>query len=215
MGVSPKCLLKIGAQVRQYGDTVPFRQVGQNEAMESSVDRVVFKWLTDPQAVPTSTLSRLARCWQEVSNAGGAVGFPFPPVELEEVLARTKELVSSLDPILKRLLIATIDDDMAGWLVLSGNRDPLTSHWALVERVQTDLSFRGLGVGRALMEEVARAAARDLRLKSLHIEVRGGAGLEGFYTRLGWSEVGRWPGSLRFGDGDYRDNVLMALSLGT
>ncbi len=183
--------------------------------MVPSVDRVEFRWLTDPQTVTTATLSQLAICWREVSNAGGAVGFPFPPVELNEVLARTKELVSSLDPILKRLLIATIDDNMAGWLVLSGNGHPLTSHWALVERVQTDLAFRGVGVGRALMEEVSRAAAVDLGLKSLHIEVRGGAGLESFYTSLGWTEVGRWPGSLRFGEGDYRDNVLMALSLVT
>jgi GNAT superfamily N-acetyltransferase len=163
--------------------------------------------------VTPKRISQIAKCWQEVSNAGGAVGFPFPPVELDEVLSRTKEMVSSLGPLLRRLLIATIDDDLAGWLVLSGNSLSLTSHWAFVERVQTDLAFRGTGVGRALMEEVTRAAAEDLGLKSLHIEVRGGAGLEGFYESLGWTEVGRWPGSLRFGDDDYRDNVLMALSL--
>jgi GNAT superfamily N-acetyltransferase len=163
--------------------------------------------------VTNAMLSRLAKCWQAVSNAGGAVGFPFPPVEFDEVLTRTKKMVSSLDPLLRRLLIATIDDDLAGWLVLSRNRGSLTSHWAWVERVQTDLAFREAGVGGALMEEVSRAAAEDLGLKSLHIEVRGGAGLEGFYESLGWAEIGRWPGSLRFGDDDYRDNVLMALSL--
>jgi hypothetical protein len=103
-------------------------------------------------------------------------------------------MVSSLDPLLRRLLIATVDDALAGWLVLSGNDVPLTSHWAFVQRVQTALAVRGSGVGQALM-------------------VRGGAGLEDFYESIGWTEVGRWPGSLRFGDDDYRDNVLMALSL--
>jgi GNAT superfamily N-acetyltransferase len=167
----------------------------------------------DPQVVTPARLSQIARCWQEVSNAGGAVGFPFPPVELDAVLTKTKEMVSSLDPLIRRLLIATVDEELAGWLVLSGNSVYLTSHWAFVERVQTDLAFRGTGVGRALMEEASRAATEELGLKSLHIEVRGGAGLEGFYESLGWKEVGRWPRSLRFGDDDYRDNVLMALSL--
>jgi predicted GNAT family N-acyltransferase len=122
-------------------------------------------------------------------------------------------MVSSLDPLLRRLLIATVDDALAGWLVLSGNDVPLTSHWAFVQRVQTALAVRGSGVGQALMGEASRAAAHELGLKSLHIEVRGGAGLEDFYESIGWTEVGRWPGSLRFGDDDYRDNVLMALSL--
>jgi GNAT superfamily N-acetyltransferase len=157
--------------------------------------------------------SQIARCWQEVSNAGGAVGFPFPPVETNEVLVATRDLVSSLDPLLNCILIATVKDALAGWLVLAGNDGPLTSHWAVVQRVQTDLAFRGTGVGRVLMEEAAKAAAQELGLKSLHIEVRGGAGLEAFYESLGWTEVGRWPGSLRFGDDDYRDNVLMALPL--
>jgi GNAT superfamily N-acetyltransferase len=175
--------------------------------------RLALQWLTRPQMVTEARLSQIAHCWQQVSNAGGAVGFPFPPVEREEVLAATEEMVTSLDPLLRRLLIATFDDALAGWLLLSGNDRRLTSHWAFVQRVQTDLAFRGIGVGRALMEETARTAADELGLKSLHIEVRGGAGLEGFYKNIGWTEIGRWPGALRFGDDDYRDNVLMALSL--
>jgi GNAT superfamily N-acetyltransferase len=156
--------------------------------------------------------SQIARCWQEVSNAGGAVGFPFPPVDMDEIIEATEEMVSSLDPLLRRLLVATVNEDLAGWLMLSRNDAPLTAHWAFVQRVQTSLSFRGVGVGRALME-ATRAAAQEMGIRSLHIEVRGGAGLESFYTSIGWREVGRWPGALRFGDEDYRDNVLMALSL--
>ena len=30
-------------------------------------------------------VGQLADCWLEVSNAGGAVGFPFPPVTSEQV----------------------------------------------------------------------------------------------------------------------------------
>jgi GNAT superfamily N-acetyltransferase len=174
---------------------------------------LILEWLAHPGMVTPAMLSRIARCWQEVSNAGGAVGFPFPPVELETVMTAAEGMVNSLNPLLRRLLIATVDDTLAGWLFLSGNEDPLISHWAYVQRVQTDLAFRGSGVGRALIEEVSRAAADEFGLRTLHIEVRGGAGLESFYENLGWTEVGRWPGSLRFGPDDFRDNVLMALSL--
>ncbi|WP_190133188.1 hypothetical protein [Streptomyces mashuensis] len=45
----------------------------------------------------------------------------------------------------------------------------------------------------------------------LHIAVRGGAGLEAFYGRLGWRETGRRPGVLRLPAGD-RDEVLMCLA---
>jgi GNAT superfamily N-acetyltransferase len=159
----------------------------------------------------------LQRCAQtspgagkEVSNAGGAVGFPFPPVEMETVQTAAEAMVNSLDVPLRRLLIATVDDSLAGWLFLSGNDDPLICHWAYVQRVQTDLAFRGCGIGRALMKEVSRGA-HESGLRALHIEVRGSAGLEGFYENLGWTEIGRWPGSLRFGFDDYRDNVLMSI----
>ena len=37
-------------------------------------------------------------------------------------------------------------------------------------------------------------------------------GLEEFYGRLGWREIGRWPGALRFGASDDRDEVLMLLA---
>jgi GNAT superfamily N-acetyltransferase len=174
---------------------------------------LILEWLTHPEMVTPALLTKIARCWQEVSNAGGAVGFPFPPVEIETVMTAAEEMVGSLNPLLRRLLIATVDDTLAGWLFLSGNENPLTSHWAYVQRVQTDLAFRGSGVGRALMAEVSRAAGHEFGLRALNIEVRGGAGLEGFYRNLGWTEIGRWPGSLRFGPEDYRDNVLMSLSL--
>jgi GNAT superfamily N-acetyltransferase len=174
---------------------------------------LILEWLTRPEVVTPAIVTKVARCWQEVSNAGGAVGFPFPPVEMETVMTAAEEMVNSLNPLLRRLLIATVDNALAGWLFLAGNENPLTSHWAYVQRVQTDLSFRGSGVGRALMEEVSRAAAHEFGLRTLHIEVRGGAELEGFYEKLGWAEIGRWPGSLRFGPDDYRDNVLMSLSL--
>jgi hypothetical protein len=48
----------------------------------------------------------------------------------------------------------------------------------------------------------AHAIARDeMGLEQLHLAARAGAGLETFYGRLGWKEVGRWPEALRLGPG--------------
>lgn len=44
----------------------------------------------------------------------------------------------------------------------------------------------------------AREIARDeMNLEQLHLAARGGVGLEDFYGRPGWKEIGRWPGAPR------------------
>jgi GNAT superfamily N-acetyltransferase len=102
------------------------------------------------------TRGQLIACWRDVSNAGGAVGFPIPPVTNEQVIPAIEALIGSLDPTLNRLLLATVDQALAGWLLLVGNADIVTAHWARVLRVQTTPEHRGTGVGRALMSEVER-----------------------------------------------------------
>lgn len=170
------------------------------------------RWLTAPAMVDPFVQRQLLECWREVSNAGGAVGFPFPPVSNEQVLSSLDAMIKSLDKPANRLLLATIDKELAGWLFLAGNSSELTAHWARVLRVQTALGFRKRGVGHALMAEVARAAAEDLTLEQLHLELRSGMGLEAFYQSCGWQEVGHWPGALRLPEGD-QDEVLMVLYL--
>jgi len=111
-------------------------------------------------------------------------------------------------------LLAAVDGNaLLGWLVLDRNPSKLTAHWGRVTRVQTKLAIRGSGVGRGLMSEVARIARDELGLEQLHIELRGGQGLEAFYVSCGWQEVGRWPSALRFGPKDDRDEILMLISL--
>jgi len=156
---------------------------------------------------------QLLICWRDVSNAGGAVGFPFLPVTTEQVRPAIEGLIGSLDPSLNRILVAMVDQRLVGWLVLVGNADMLTAHWARVLLVQTALEYRSTGVGRVLMREVERAAREDLQLEHLHLEVRAGMGLERFYESCGWCEIGRWPEALCLGGNELRDEVLMHLPL--
>jgi len=131
--------------------------------MTGSQAGLALRWLTTSEAVDDELSANLLVCWREVSNAGGAVGFPFLPVGDEHVRPAVDAMVQSLDPALNRLLIATDGATLAGWLLLAGNASKLTRHWATLLRVQTALNYRGTGVGRALMTEATRAAQGRLR----------------------------------------------------
>lgn len=113
------------------------------------------RWLTTPVMADPIVRQQILECWRDVSNAGGAVGFPFPPVTYEQVRSSLERMVQSLDEPANRLLPAALNDQLAGWLFLAGNSSELTAHWARILRVQTALGFRRRGVGRALMTEVA------------------------------------------------------------
>jgi GNAT superfamily N-acetyltransferase len=154
----------------------------------------------------------LADCWRDVSNAGGSVGFPFPPVHDAQVLPVLDALIASLSET-RRVLVAGVGGELAGWLVLAGNTSRVTAHWAKVQRVQSALAFRGCGMGRSLMAEVERVARHELGLQHLYLELRSGLGLEAFYELCGWRRIGVWPRALYVSDEDYRDEVLMMLEL--
>lgn len=167
--------------------------------------------LTAANAVEPELREFLVECWATVSNAGGAAGFPFPPVDVDDVAPVADTLIRSLDPSGSRLVVAMLDGAPAGWVHL--HRDPgrLVSHWGTVRHLQTHPRFRRRGVGLALMRKLHTIARAEMGLSQLHLAVRGGMGLEAFYARLGWREIGRWPGALRLAEGDDRNEVLMLL----
>jgi hypothetical protein len=53
----------------------------------------------------------LANCWMTVANLGGAVGFPFPPVSLDEVRTVADLLIADLDPEYSQLLLARVGSE--------------------------------------------------------------------------------------------------------
>jgi GNAT superfamily N-acetyltransferase len=97
-------------------------------------------------------------------------------------------------------------------LFLTSKRFALQEHWRTIRRVMVHPAHQGRGHGAALMREAERVA-RDLGLAALHVTVRGGLGLEGFYESCGYKEVGRLPGALRLRPGDDRDDIHMWLAL--
>jgi GNAT superfamily N-acetyltransferase len=176
-------------------------------------DAPVFLQITDQQEMSPELRKEFVECWVTVSNAGGAAGFPFPPVSFDEVALVADQLIAGLHSQRSRFLLALVGGVLAGWLNVRRDGNPLIAHWGTVHHVQTHTSFRGRGIGAALMRQVGDVAREEMGLEQLHLAARGGVGLEDFYGRLGWKEIGRWPGALRLAPGDDRDEILMALKL--
>ncbi|MHC5259447.1 GNAT family N-acetyltransferase [Streptomyces sp. UC4497] len=178
-----------------------------------SDDTVTFQQYVRPQEVSSAVRGTLVDCWIEVSDAGGAAGFPFPPVDRGEVTAAADRIIEGLSPERSRLLVACgRDGDLVGWLNVRRDPHALVSHWGTLHHVQTRTRLRGRGIGAALMRQVRAIARDEMGLEQLHLAARGGVGLEDFYGRLGWKEIGRWPGALRLAAGDDRDEILMHLA---
>jgi GNAT superfamily N-acetyltransferase len=168
--------------------------------------------LTIPGDARPAVRQELTACWITVTNAGGAAGFPFPPVNAGHVAPAVDAIAARLDPQRCRVLLARIDGALAGWVTLSRDPSPLITHWGTVSHLQTQLAYRNHGVGSALMHRLRDVARDEMGLEQLHLAARGGTGLEDFYARLGWRVTGRWPAKLRLAPDDTRDEILMILA---
>jgi len=166
----------------------------------------------DPAQVSAGLRQDIIACWISVSNAGGAAGFPFPPVDASIVAPVADDLIAGLSPDRSGLIVARVGDALAGWVHLQRHPDPPIAHWGTIGHLQTLPAFRGQGVGSALMTSARQIARQEIGLEQLHLAARGGMGLERFYAKLGWREIGRWPGALRLAPGDDCDEVLMILA---
>jgi GNAT superfamily N-acetyltransferase len=168
--------------------------------------------INHPHETDAELTRELIDCWVKVTNIGGAAGFPFPPVTVEDVAPVAEQLIAGLQPQRSRLVLALVDGVLAGWLNIRRDPHPLVAHWGTVHHVQSHTAFRGRGIGSALMNHTRQVGRDEMGLEQLHLAARAGAGLEDFYGGLGWKEIGRWPSALRLAPGDDRDEILMVLA---
>ncbi|MGC9497464.1 N-acetyltransferase family protein [Streptomyces sp. WG7] len=180
------------------------------------VPALAFTQIVRAQDATPAVRRDLTDCWTAVVNAGGAVipmDCPLPPVPSSEIEPALEAIVQGLAPQRSRILLATVDGALAGWVLLRREAHPLVAHCATVNHLQTHVPFRGVGVGAALMRRLPEIARDEMGVERLRLTARAGLGLEDFYRKVGWNEVGRWPGALRVAPGDDRDEILMSLAL--
>lgn len=158
-------------------------------------------------AVDDQLRTDLLACWTDVSNAGGAVGF-VPPVTEDDVAPLLERLLEGVAAGRSVLALLTVDGATAGFATIVSSAGPLRRHWATVLRVQVHPRHQGRGLGRVLMGGV-HDIARERGLEFLSLTARGGTGVDAFYRRLGYVEVGRLPGAIRVADGDDREEIFL------
>ncbi|MFD7980350.1 GNAT family N-acetyltransferase [Streptomyces sp. NPDC059071] len=172
----------------------------------------------DP-AVDRSLRDGVLALWADVSNAGGAVGF-VPPVTPEEIRpALLRHLVGMAEGT-TRLLVGRDTDDPAGEIAATAffthNSHPLMTHWVWLYTVMVHPRHQGKGYGLELMaavEEAARDGEGFEHIEAIRLTCRGGTGVDAFYARAGYKEVGRVPAAIRVAPGDDRDDIIMLLPL--
>lgn len=167
----------------------------------------------DPKPDP-DLRAAIVGLWTDVTNAGGAVGFVAPVTE-DEVWDTADHHFAGLAPEgPDRLLVAheTRTGRLVGVLFFESMRFGLMEHWRMLKRVMVHPDTQGRGYGVRLMAEAERVA-REWGLDGLRLTARGGQGLERFYTRCGYREVGRVPAAIRVAPGDDRDDITFWLDL--
>jgi GNAT superfamily N-acetyltransferase len=158
--------------------------------------------------------TEIVRLWVDVTNAGGAVGF-VPPVTADDVRdTADRQFAGSGPEGPDRLLVARESGSgrIVGVLFFESMRFALMEHWRMLKRVMVHPDFQGRGHGVELMAEAERIA-RGWGLDGLRLTARGGLGLEAFYLRCGYREVGRVPAAIRVAPGDDRDDITFWLGL--
>ena len=166
----------------------------------------------DPSVTP-ELRDQLLRLWADVSNAGGAVGF-VPPVTTDDVRPELLRHLTGMAEGSTRLLVALDEEGRAvGTAFLTVNRRTLKQHWVWLYTVMLHPDRQGNGEGRDLMAAAADAARGMDGVTAIRLTCRGGTGVDTFYARCGYKEVGRVPGALKVAEDDLRDDITMWLPL--
>jgi GNAT superfamily N-acetyltransferase len=155
--------------------------------------RLIVGWETSAPALPASA--------QPAPASGSAVSARPIPTPTSGASASARPASGQLAP-----------GRLAAIAFISGDQFRLTEHWRTVKRVMVHPDFQGRGYGVLLMAEVERTA-RKMGLEMLTLDCRGGTGNDQFYKKCGYVEYGRLPGALRLGPDDYREQIMMSLTL--
>lgn len=157
------------------------------------------------RAVDDGFVEELAELWYRVSVAGGSVGFG-THVERAEVDPVAARIAAETTAGRTTLIAARRAGRLVGTVRLERGSEPVVRHRAMLKLLMVDPDIQRSGLGRRLVDAAVSAAADD-GVEQLYLSARSRTGLERYYTRLGWREVGRFPAGIRVADGDDRDEV--------
>lgn len=202
------------ASTRAVAEAAGFEHVSDLDDVSGEEDWQVLElpYIRVADHVPARAREAMLRMWVSVNDAGGAVGF-VPGATAEDVAPVLDGYIARMEQgATVCVALNSPLGELLGFGFVVGSTGRLMGHGANLERIMTDPERRGVNLGALLVAGLHRAAReRDIELVTL--DYRGGTGLGEFYTRYGYTEVGRVPGAIRMAPGDDRDGVIMARSL--
>lgn len=169
-------------------------------------------WVRVADRIPPRAREAMLAMWVAANDAGGSVGFVpgAAPDDVAPVLDGYADRLASGDTVC--VALNSPFGDLLGFGFVVGSTGMLMAHSATFERIMTDPARRGTNHGALLMAGLHRAA-RERGIELVTLDYRGGTGLGEFYTRYGYTQVGRVPGAVRVAPGDDRDGVIMSRRL--
>ena len=148
----------------------------------------------DPASL-AKVLDRLADILRACVHDGASVGF-VAPFDRDDARAYWLDRVAPAHAAgVKIVLVGTLGGEVAGTAQLDLDSMPSKRHHAEVSKALVDPAFRRAGVGRALMGEIERRAAKEGRWL-LTLDTAGDAA-EALYRSLGYSLAGSIPNYAR------------------
>jgi GNAT superfamily N-acetyltransferase len=157
--------------------------------------------------VADGALHQLADVLVDCVEGGASVSF-MSPFSHQQGLAFFGKVVSSVASGDAVLLAARLDRRIVGTVQLALDTPPNQPHRADVKKLLVHRSFRGHGVGAALMAHVEEEARRRGRWLLVLDTVPGENGHR-LYLRAGWTQTGLVPNYALFPDGRLCDTAIM------
>ena len=152
-------------------------------------------------------IPELAELLQDAVASGASIGFLLPLTH-EDAVNYWQEVVTALKSPHRVLLVAKLDDSIVGTVQLDMASRPNGSHRAEVAKLMVHTSYRGQGVGQALMNAI-EVEAKQAERTTLILDTREGDPSERLYTKLGYTRAGTIPEYARSTDGTLHSTVFM------
>jgi RimJ/RimL family protein N-acetyltransferase len=106
-------------------------------------------------------------------------------------------------------IVAEVDSKIVGSVDLRNGNHKRTQHVGILG-ITVIKEFRGLGVGKALMETLLNWASDNPLIEKVSLEVFGiNKPAIGLYSKLGFIEEGRKIKAIKLGPDSYIDSILM------
>jgi RimJ/RimL family protein N-acetyltransferase len=155
-----------------------------------------------------AVLEYLSRVGAETDNLSfGAEGPGITESEERDYLARVFDSDNSL------AILALAGDTIVGGLTFDGGRRPRLRHAGELG-ISVAREYAGLGVGRALIEDLIAWAEQGGVIRKINLKVRSdNTGAIRLYERLGWVHEGRTTRDTLI-DGQFNDCLLMGRAVG-